>query len=345
MVIKPTEEKEYKDLWYLIKGSILQSWNWGQAKKYNWGVKYLKFSSKEGKAEGEVMILFRRIPFINKCFGYIARGIFVRPDSFEEALNSIWEYVRKNRLAFILIDPENNLEIKDWNTSFKKALENCGFIQCGATIQPNQTNVIWLPNDEDRILEKMDGNYRRNIKKAVRHGVMVTEETSEEGLSKFYDVLNEIFKNTKYVMHGKKYFDIVFKELYKDGLVRILLAKLDDNTLGGYFYGLNANTAYELYGGVTKEGRNNEAGYLLKWEAIKYFKKIGLVYYDQWGVAPQNVKNHPLYSITNFKKGFGGKYIEYLPQHVKILDKNGWMIYQLGNRLNKILIKIKASLR
>lgn len=52
--------------------------------------------------------------------------------------------------------------------------------------------------------------------------------------------------------------------------------------------------------------------YLLQWEMIKWAVERGCDIYDFRGVSGNVDKNHPLYGLYRFKKGFGGKFTEFI---------------------------------
>jgi lipid II:glycine glycyltransferase (peptidoglycan interpeptide bridge formation enzyme) len=52
--------------------------------------------------------------------------------------------------------------------------------------------------------------------------------------------------------------------------------------------------------------------YLLQWEIIKEAKKRGKKIYNMWGICPEDKRRHPWKGLTLFKKGFGGRIVEYL---------------------------------
>ena len=54
------------------------------------------------------------------------------------------------------------------------------------------------------------------------------------------------------------------------------------------------------------------ASHLLQWKAIREAKKRGYEVYNFWGIAPEDKINHPWRGITLFKKGFGGRQIEFM---------------------------------
>src|SRR5690606_19611062 len=94
-----------------------------------------------------------------------------------------------------------------------------------------------------------------------------------------------------------------------------------DLVVGSYFLYRLGIKSWELYGGVTEEGLQKKANYLLKWEAIRSMKLNGVKNYDQWGVAPINTSDdgsnrhdetHALAGVTYFKEGFGGERVAYV---------------------------------
>ncbi|KXK26977.1 MAG: FemAB family protein [candidate division WS6 bacterium OLB20] len=193
----------------------------------------------------------------------------------------------------------------------------------------------------------MKGKYRRNIKKAERHGVTVSIHTHDaSAVDAFYTVMQEIFKATDYVMHDKNYFLKVWEQLSQKDLARILLAEHHGAVVGAYLVALDEISVYELYGGVTSEGRDLEAGYMLKWEAMKMTSALGRRYYDHWGVAPRDLngnytKGHPLESISSFKHGFGGTDHCFAKTRVLVLNGTKYRMFGILSQLQKLKIRLK----
>ncbi len=286
-----------------------------------------------------------------KKIGYIPRGIpILNYKYFDEILSEIESYYRNRNVAFILIDPDMDFDDEKKNKKFKEALKKANWLVSGETFQPNQTSVIKISNNFDQIFASFRGKWRRNIKKAIRQGVVVEElqarvnrgnrrnhnlnnldDTSNfEKIKEFYNVISFVSGRKKgFKIHPIEYFFDIWKYLSPEGLVKIFLARYKEKTVAVNLILLNSKNAYEIYGGSTEEGRDCEASYLLKWEILKKVALIGKRYYDQWGVAPLGVKSHPLSGISYFKSGFGGKYFQFLPQYAKVFDKLAFFGYKL----------------
>jgi peptidoglycan pentaglycine glycine transferase (the first glycine) len=335
-MIKPIEKQQYHKFWRENNGCINQSWAWGELKSSSgWGVERL------GMFDGEelvavVSVYLKTFPFssITKLLGfekfaYIPRGLVTgNAKQRKNVLDELNEYY-KDKVAFILIDPEKNLFDEEWNEGFEKQLLGTGYRPSGVTIQPNQTDIIDITKSEEDLMAAMKPKWRRNIRKSVRQGVSVSEVTGREGIAKFYSVISSVEKNTKFVAHNLEYFEKMWDELSKDELIRIFVAEYNGQVVAAYLVVLGEKVAYEIYGGATSKGRDCEASYLLKWEIIKRLSKDGYKYYDQWGAAPKGDLKHPLAGVSYFKSGFGGEYVEYLPQHVKVFNSLGYLLYKL----------------
>jgi lipid II:glycine glycyltransferase (peptidoglycan interpeptide bridge formation enzyme) len=87
------------------------------------------------------------------------------------------------------------------------------------------------------------------------------------------------------------------------------------------------------------------ANYLLKWEGIKHAIVMGKKSYDQWGVAPKIEgvydHKHPLFNISQFKSGFGGEDVEFLPQFVKVFNPLAYRFYRFGLWVNRLMLILK----
>jgi len=338
-MIKQISKREYINFWRRNNGSCLQSWAWGQFKSYAWRVERLGIFAGE-KLISVVSVHIRKLPFSSLIklsgitgFAYIPRGLAVNDVSnIQKALTEIDHYLKEMKVAFVLIDPENNVFIEDWNDKFREALKNVGWQKEGITIQPNQTDIIKIDKSDEELFKSFRPKWKRNINKAKRHGVEIFDIEDGSAVAKFYSVLTDVGKRTDFKCHEMSYFQNMWQELRKDDEIRIFTAELKGEVLASYLILVGENIVYETYGGSTLRGREFEASFLLKWEIIKKMRDEGKIYYDQWGVAPKNVKDHPLEGISYFKSGFGGEYVEFLEQYKKIYNKKVYKIYQLFKR-------------
>jgi peptidoglycan pentaglycine glycine transferase (the first glycine) len=338
-MLKEIPKDEYHEAWRRLNGSPLQSWQWGELKSETWEVERLGIFDKE-ELISVVTIFLRAFPLSAltrilgfKYLAYIPRGLAIQSVKyFSKVLKELTEYLQEKKVAFILLDPEKDLLIKGWNKEFEKALKAEGWKVAGTSIEPNQTNVIRISKSEEKLFAAMKPKWRRNIKKAKRHGIEIRESCDRHAVDEFYSVISEVAESTNFKIRSKEYFRKMWDVLSQDGLIRIFVATSGEEVVSTYLILVTDHVACEIYGGSTKKGRDLEASYLLKWEIMRAMKAGGRKFYDHWGVAPKDSDNHPLSGISYFKSGFGGKYVQFLPQYVKVFNPLAYLGYKLFGR-------------
>lgn len=338
-MIKELSKDEYHDAWHRLNASPLQAWQWGELKKETWEVERLGVYDKEVLISIGTVFL-RKFPFsaLTKIFGfeklaYIPRGIAVQDVKyFKQILEELGNYLKGKKVAFILLDPDRDFLIRNWNREFEDSLKAEGWRVAGTSIEPNQTDVLRIDKDDEDLLSAMKPKWRRNIKKAQRDGVKIGEVCDRDAVDKFYSVIKDVEKNTKFKVRKKRYFRKMWDVLSQEGLIRIFVATYKDEVIASYLVLVTDTAAFEIYGGAASRGRDLEASYLLKWEIIRIMRTGGRKFYDHWGVAPKDSDKHSLSGISYFKNGFGGKYVQFLPQYVKVFKTLAYCGYRLFGR-------------
>lgn len=293
----------YKELWQSRGGHLLQSWEWGE--------------TREGGSKWQVQryILIDQIPlsiFVRRLPGLAIRlGYAPRLNLSSSELPLVTDILRQSKLVDLLvIDPNWAPGQVDIPGSFTLAKQ----------IQPQQTNQVELSGTEDELWEGLKSKYRRNIKKAKREQVEVESYTKSDqaSIGDFYTVMQTVAANTDFLAPPITYFQTLANKFSEIGSYQLLVAKRQGELAGAYMLLADQQCSYELYGGVTLLGRDTEAGYLLKWQAMLAAKEQGRSRYDHWGTAPllgdDFDKKHPLYGISRFKSGFGGEQIQFEKQ-------------------------------
>lgn len=330
ITIREANKDEYISNYNKLSPSVLQSYSWGEVKKYAWRSIRLEFF-ENGNCSALATVLTRKIPILNKEFGYLPRGILIKDKSnLKDVLAFLIDFLKSKKLAFLILDPDYSFRYGEWNLSLEKALSIAGFKKSGSQFQPGVTCVIDLTKGEDFLLSDMRSKTRQYIRKALKNGVKVMEG-STDNLEEFCEIAQAIKAKQGHFMHSCKYYKRVWEEFSKQSDVNLFMAKVGEKIVGSMMILSNKQNVFELYGGCTEEGNKLLANYLLKWEIIKSFQKKGFKYYDQWGI---DAKFPGLYQ---FKTGFGGKVIEFLPQYVWVNSNIGWFLY-------KVLSKLRGSI-
>jgi len=318
--------------------NFIQSWEWGEVKKPTWEPLRIKID------DYPVTVLVKKLPLINAKFGYIPRALGSEKD-IEKYLPILEKYLKDEiGLSHVILEPNStNLNIKD-------TLADLGWIQSGHTIQPQNSNIISLVEGEEAVFARMSGNYRKKIRRAMKHGCeieILSYGNDVDAIERFYKIMDEIYHRTKFIMSGKDYFEKIWNTFGPLNNAKILVVKYEGKDVGSIMYLYDEKVAYELYGGTGQAGRSIMANYSLKWEGIKHAIEMGKKSYDQWGVAPKidgvYDTKHPLANISQFKSGFGGEDVEFLPQFIKVFNPLAYRFYKIGLLLNRLKLLIKKA--
>ena len=349
-----TDKVAYEKFWLDQNLHILQSWSWGEVKGEAYQPIRLVFL-ENGQTVFVLSLLIRKLATFKITFAYIPK--LALPQGKEiEIVELLKDYCKEELdLDFLLL--EFAVTKAQLAPELKQLPDHALQIQPQQTIQINlQKGSLW---------DGMKGNYRQNIRKAQKHGVIVLPYSSSNDvvgtniekqgklfsrdlspLEAFYSVMLEIFRITKFLPRSKEYFTRLWENLSAEGKAKIFLARYQKKIVGGYLVVYDQLGTYELYGGVTPQGRDLEAGYLLKYIAILDAQKMGRQSYDHWGVAPKMKNNnferiHDLYNISLFKEGFGGEYLEFALPKVIVINTLSYQIFTFLQRLNKLKIFLK----
>jgi len=338
--ISTINQEEYQNQWNQQNYHILQSFLWGNVKEAEGWTIYRLGIFKDGALIDVLSIQSKKIG--PTSFGYIPK---IKDFQFWKELQ---QYCNKELLIdFLVIEFDSTISAEQQPPQKGESiLENYN-----DHIQPAYTNIVTLGKSEEELFMNLKGQYRRNIKKAIKDGVLCTIYKAGEAsaIDKFYSVLTEVFANTKYLPRPKKYFSNIWHTLSKTNHISIIIAEKDQKPLGAYLIVNDNIGAYELYGGVTRTGRDFEAGYILKWEAIKYFNAIGFSFYDHWGVSKRmpdgSYANDDLHNISMFKEGFGGMYHEFPVAKILVINKQKYRIFKLLKSFQNVWIKLKKGIK
>ncbi|MDD4036165.1 MAG: peptidoglycan bridge formation glycyltransferase FemA/FemB family protein [Bacilli bacterium] len=147
---------------------------------------------------------------------------------------------------------------------------------------------------------------------------------SETKKGKKRDYENIINKLTKELEEFEKY-----KNLYPEGVI-----------ISAHIIAMYGNKVWELYAGnhnIFKEANANNRIY---YDEIKYAKDSGYKIFDQFGTIG-DLSNDRLIGLHNYKKGLGGRYIEFIGEFDLVTNK---ILYFIFTKLIPIYRKIIKSI-
>lgn len=287
--------------------SYFQSWYWGEVQKAT-GIETQRLGFFAGKKLFGIAQVFD-IKARRGHFLYVRQGPVL----------SDWN---KKKTSFVLDELKNHALEK--NASFIRlspllplgSFDSLGFKNFGLRFSPTHNLdaenrwVLDLAPNEDELLQAMRKTSRYLIKHAQNEDIKVTVSEDEKDLEKFLSIYADTAKSKHFVPHSqlKEEFAIFSKEKK----AKLYLAIRKKEILAGALIVYYGNEAIYRHGATTNIGRKTSASYIIQWEAIKEAKKQGLKQYNFWGIAPTDNPKHPWQGLSLFKKGFGGRQMDFL---------------------------------
>jgi len=298
---------------------FLQSAMWGEFKsRFGWNA--ASFLIDLGHEKQPLLTLSRRLA-PGFSFTYVPWGPQLpndfpadgRVQALAELAVKLKPFLARN-CAFIRFDPpwfiEENAALQNEND----ALLSAGFKRAASAIQPPDTVIVDLHASCEEILAAMKPKCRYNISLAGKKGVQVNTGGALE-LEIFYSLLKETAERDGIAIHSFDYYKTLFEiceQRNKNGenlTLRLYTACHEEQTLAAIVVLFRAQYATYLYGASSGKERNLMAPYALQWKAMRDAKEAGCLYYDLFGIPPNENPNHPMAGLYRFKTGFGGQII------------------------------------
>lgn len=241
-------EKEFMDFaTNHEQASFHQTVNWGNLKAMTGWESYLVGVKENNKVIAASLILAKKTPIGKKMF-YAPRGFLIDYDNVELLTFFTKElkiWAKKNKAIFIKIDPYISYQERDLHGNIvengknnKKAYNNLinlkykhmGFNVAGEEVQPRWIFITPTKNTTvEEIMKGMDPKTRQILRKNERNKIKVREINYDE-LDKFKAISEHTAKRRGFLDRPLSYYQKMFKEMDKNGFIKILLAELDTNT-------------------------------------------------------------------------------------------------------------------
>jgi len=205
-------------------------------------------------------------------------------------LNCAVDYFRTNG-ADIIIPPTTNALFRTYPK--------------GAKAAPYGTFIINLSQSEEILWKNIHSKHRNVIRNAAKRGVNIL--CGKEHLTASYNIINDTFKRSSMPFMSINDFKRMVEGLSDN--VKIFIADLCGTPQGCAVIPYSKHTAYYVYGGTAVEPITGATN-LLQWEAIKYFAKEGVRFYDFCGARINPDKGSKQAGIMMFKERFGPELVQ-----------------------------------
>lgn len=165
--------------------------------------------------------------------------------------------------------------------------------------------TVDLKGGTEDLWRRINGNKRKNIKKALDKGVEFMETSSFDDIEEFYGLFIDLAKRHKFVPTSLSWFQTIWKSRSQEDSSRLFFARWKDKNVSSVFATVHAKTIYALgwgYLDTALEVRPNE---LLHWKIMEWGCKRGFLRYHLGYVRPDSKDPHQA-GIWRWKKEWNG---------------------------------------
>ena len=309
------------------KCNFQQSLEWAEVKKPNWIPEVILAEDEEKNIIGSLCVWIRKIPIFGNIM-YAPRGPVCDVHDLailKQLTDGAKELAKKYKAIVLRIEPD----VESDDQVFRDIVTNLGYHIKGKT--------------EEEVMAGFHQKWRYNIRLAGRKGVTVKEGTRED-LKEFHKIMMETGARDGFIIRPLEYFEKMYDNLAPNHM-KLLMAYYEGKPISGVipiFYG---NKTWYLYGASSNEHRNLMPNYLLQWEMIKMAIARHDAIYDFRGVSGVVDETHPQYGLYRFKKGFGGKFTEFLGEIYIPYKPLTYKLYKFSEKLFRNLRQIKMNLK
>lgn len=272
---------------------------WATVKAAN-GWRAVRVVADGGSGPIGAQVLVRSVGPSPFAVGYAPRGPVATTwdaASLEAFGASLRRTARRLRLTHVTVEPP--LEGEEGRALFADS----GW-RTADDVQPRRTREVPLDRPEAELWGDLRSKWRQYVQKARRTGVVVTEGGRDD-LETFYAIFIDTARRTGFIPRTIDSYRAVWDAFAPSGTARLLFGRLPGGEAVATLFLLRCGRRMvEPYGGMTPDGAESRANYLLKWEAIRQSAEGGAAVYDMWGLAHAG--------IEQFKVGFGGREANYV---------------------------------
>ena len=183
----------------------------------------------------------------------------------------------------------------------------------------------------DDVFAGFNQQWRRNIRKAEKSGVVVTDGTRED-LAAFHAVYVETAQRDHFTPRGLSYFERMWDCLNsREPRLRLYCAHHDGHLAAATIMVVVGDHAWYSYGASTTADRDVRPSNALQWRMISDAHGLGCRVYDLRGIADTLDPANHLFGLVQFKVGTGGFAQEYAGEWdivLRSLWSKGFQAYQ-----------------
>ena len=281
--------------------TFLHSWNWGEFNTMM-GDRVWRFGVYDNELIGVALVI--KVKARRGDFLFIPHGPVV-----SKAKALVLKTLMGKLKALAVAEKVSHIRIAPITESGLVVFKKFGFRNAPTFVHPELTWELDISLSEDELLMGMRKTTRYLIKKAIKENVEIVETNNVEEFDKLYQQTKTRQHFTPFPLD---YLKNEFKAFSNDGQISVLLGKHNGEVVASGIFVFWQGIGFYHHGASSLKYPKIPVSYLLLWEAIKKAKEKGCEKFNFWGVVSDEVKKHPWFGLSLFKKGFGGKSKEYI---------------------------------
>lgn len=167
--------------------------------------------------------------------------------------------------------------------------------------------LIDLTQPKEALWKAIRSNAQRNVRKARKSGVELTEVVDAAGVAEAVAILQQVYKRIQVPLPDDSLFQAAFEILYPQEMMRIVLAQVEGEAIGALSLLIHNGVMLYWYTGTLREFSSHRANDLLVWHALALGHELGCHTFDFGGGG----KPDEAYGVRDFKAKFGGRLVNY----------------------------------
>jgi lipid II:glycine glycyltransferase (peptidoglycan interpeptide bridge formation enzyme) len=308
----------------LNPNTFLQSWPWGQVQQQTGeDVRHLGFWKNEQLVGVALVVL------VNARRGrhyLIPHGPLLSSEQeSRQALPALVEHLKSHakhdravclRLAPLLED----------TPATRQAFADLKFRPAPLHVHAELTWVLDINKPADALLAGMRKTTRHAISKAHAEGAVADIITTAAGLKRFLPLYRATKTRHQFTPFSQHFLQTQVQAFLQREQLFFCIARHGEEDLAAAICIHYGHTVFYHHGASIHRPDMPPVSQLLQWTAIQEAARRGATLYNFWGIAPADQPRHPFAGITVFKKGFGGRAIDYLHAQDLPLSPRYWQL-------------------
>ena len=331
--------------------SFLQTPAWA-AVKPEWRAESIGWRDDDGALVGAALVLYRQLPKVKRYLAYLPEGPLLdwTADDLGSWLTPMASHLRSQGAFGVRIGPPvvtrrwTAAQVKDGiadeSVTSLTALPPQERSQVGARVVSQLQELGWRPQSvaggfaagqpqfnfqiplvdadgtprtEADVLAGMNQQWRRNIKKAAKLGVVVAQG-SRADLADFHALYAHTAERDHFTPRGVTYFETMYDALSAEDpdRIRLYTARHEGDLVAATIWIRVGTHTWYSYGASSTDKREVRGSNAVQWQMIRDSLAAGAHVYDLRGITDTLSADDSHVGLIQFKVGTGGEAVEHV---------------------------------